>query len=106
MKQFTPLFLLLGLLAGCTTVKPGMTKDEILSRFGPPEKTLVYGHGEALIYPDRLVAIEDGQVRSVPGSSVKDRREYLLGWAEGLQRSGALTASEFVTWQQAAAALH
>jgi hypothetical protein len=106
MRLLTPLLLLAALLlGGCASVKPGMTKAEIVARYGEPKRTLKYGGGEALIYEHKLVALENGQVRSVPGWSREDRRSYLLGWAEGLHRTGALTQAEFETWQQAAATL-
>jgi hypothetical protein len=82
-----------------------MSKAQILDRYGPPERTLTYANGEALIYKHKLVALENGVVRSVPGHSREDRRAYLLGWAEGLHRSGALTQAEFDMWKQAAETL-
>jgi hypothetical protein len=105
MRFLTPLVLLVLLASGCASVKPDMTKADIVAHYGQPDRVLSYRGGEALIYPHRLVALEDGRVRSVPGSSREDRRSYLLGWAEGLRRSGALSETDFQTWQQAAATL-
>jgi hypothetical protein len=103
MRFLSPLFLLVAALAGCASpVRIGMPKADVLARLGPPERTLAFGGGEALIYPQRVVALENGRVRAVPGPTAGERRGYLVSWATDLKQRGVITPAEFEAWQRAA----
>jgi len=106
MRFLSPLFLLPALLAGCaSSVKVGMPKAEVLARFGPPERVMSYGGGEALIYPQRIVVLEAGRVRAVPGPTIHDRSAFLLSVAEDLRQRGAITPQEYERLQRDAQTL-